>query len=121
MRAECARIVATHGETVLSSGGADSPPWKQRHLTAWNAPSQRGELAVRRAIEAYAAWADDYAAEFAEAGGMGRDGYFGEHAAALLGAIHASLSMGFKSRLDSGAISRLLHDLARSSGVSEDF
>lgn len=114
---ECARIVAAHGQTVLSSGGADSPPWKQRHLTAWNAPAQPGERAVKLAIQAYAAWADDYNDQFEDDGGLGRDGYFGEHAADMLRAIQASLSMGFKSRLDSGAIDRLLHDLARASGV----
>lgn len=114
---ECARIIATHGRTVLASGGADGPPSKQRHLDAWNAPAHPAELAVRRAIEAYAAWADAYNAQFEDEGGIGRHGYFGEHAAAMLRAIQASLTMRFKSRLDAGAIDRLLNDLARASGV----
>lgn len=118
---ECARIVASHPDTIRRTATADNPPWKGRHIVAWEDPRSAGERAVKLAIEAYAAFADDYNAQFEDSGGIGRDGFFGEHAAAMLGAIHASLTMGFKSRLDSGAISRLLHDLARASGVSEDF
>lgn len=117
---ECARIIASHPDTVRRSTSADDPPWKGRHIVAWENPRSNGERAVKLAIEAYAAWADDYNESFEDSGGIGLDGYFGEHALNLLRTIHESLTMGFKTRFDSGAISRLVHDLARTSGVDPD-
>lgn len=114
----CAKLVADHYLSVVENKTADSPPWKTRHLTAWLHPTKGGELAVRRAIEAYAAYADDYYDSFETE--LGGDGYFGGHARNMLRAIRASLNMGFKSNLDSGAVDRLVCELAAMSGFEPD-
>ncbi|RPJ39929.1 MAG: hypothetical protein EHM35_01005 [Planctomycetaceae bacterium] len=117
-RGACARLVEGHIQAVLGGNVADITSWKGVHLRAWKRPRKAGERAVKLAIEAYAAYADDYYDSFES--DMGTDGYFGEHARDMLSAINASLTMGFNSDLDSGAVHRLLADLARASGVDPD-
>jgi hypothetical protein len=117
----CSKIVSGHATAVAESPGSDNPRWKDRHIAGWCQPLTNGELAIKKAIEAYALFADGYTEDMGDiSDGMGTDGYFGEHALGMLQAINASLSMGYKSRFDSGAINRLLLDLARASGVNPD-
>lgn len=121
----CTNLVRSHANTIADESRDKPPafikePWRKRHIDAWNNPSpyKLGEVATKRAIEAYAAYADDYYDSFETE--MGLDGYFGEHARDMLSAINASLSMGFKSRFDSGAIHHLVRQLAEVSGVDPD-
>lgn len=117
----CRDIIAAHVHDVETAHGADYPAWKRRHIAAWNYPQTDGEVAVKQALRAYAAMADGYTADVSDDdGGIGRDGYFGDHALGLLKAVNAWLSMGVKSRLDNGAILRLIHQLAVASGVNPD-
>jgi hypothetical protein len=119
---ECTRLLTRHAASIADSPKSDYPAWKSRHIQGWNHPRFPGELAVKQALQAYAAMADGFNAEDGneDEGGIGRDGYFGEHALAMLQAVHAWLDMGQKSRLDSGAISSLIGELARASGVDPD-
>lgn len=112
----CTALVQGHAASV--AGMHSSNGWKERHLSAWKHPTQGGEIAVKRGIESFAAYADDYYNSFETE--LGNDGYFGEYARDMLRVINASLTMGFRSRLDSGAISRLLGDLARAAGIDPD-
>jgi len=114
----CAKLVEGHQRAVLGGPIADIPSWKTRHLQAWKRPRKGGERAVKLAIEAFAAYADDYYDSFETE--IAGDGYFADDALNMLKAINASLTMGFKSDLDSGAVHRLLADLARMSGFNPD-
>jgi hypothetical protein len=114
------KIVAAHSLTVFKSTTADAPPWKTRHIQSWDCPLTSGERAIKSSIEAYARLADAFNEEVTDDSGMGRDGYMGAHALAMLQAIRATLSMGFKTRFDGGAIDRLLRELATASGVNSD-
>lgn len=111
----CTKLVLGHADAVAGMQFINHPDWRARHLEAWKHPTKFGERATKLAIQAYALFADDYYDSFETE--IGSDGYFGEHALGMLQAINASLSMGFKSRLDSGAINHLLHQLAFLSGV----
>lgn len=113
----CAALVAAHEASVKGNWTPDKPIDTQtaEHLRAWKRPTKGGERAVKLAIEAYAAYADDYYDSFERE--LGTDGYFSGYARDMLLAINASLTMGFKSRLDSGCVHRLLIKLAEISGV----
>lgn len=114
----CARLVREHAASVANGEIPDITGQLAQHVKAWNHPFKGGERAVKLAIEGFAAYADDYYDSFeTEVGG---DGYFGGHARNLLRAINASLTMGFKSRLDSGSVHRLLLELARTAGIKGD-
>ena len=114
----CITLVREHAATVGASTTWGTPVVRAQHAAAWNYPTKFGERATKSAIEAYAYYADDYYDSFETE--LGTDGYFGGHARDMLRAINASLSMAFKSRLDSGAIHRLLRQLADVSGVDPD-
>lgn len=115
----CTKIVLAHTWDVQENHGADYPKWKQRHSDAWMIPVSASEVGVKRAIEGYAALADAYSNSFPDSL-IGQDGYFGEHALGMLQAINAWLNMGSHTRFDSGAVSRLLSQLAKASGVNPD-
>lgn len=119
---ECRRLLIFHAKDVTERHGADYPEWKARHIEAWNHPRKNGEIAVKQALQAYAAMADAFneASGNEDEGGIGRDGFMGDHARDMLSAVNAWLSMGIPSRLDSGAINRLIHQLAEASGVNPD-
>lgn len=114
----CTNLVRGHAAAVTASTTADNPRWKARHVQHWNRPTRFGERATKLAIESYAAYADDYYNSFESP--IGEDGYFGDHARNMLRAVSASLSMAFSSRLDSGAVHRLLCQLAEASGIDPD-
>lgn len=115
----CTKIVLAHTWDVQENHGADNPVWKQRHTDAWMIPMSASEVGVKRAVEAYAALADAHSNSFPDSL-IGEDGYFGEHALGMLRAINAWLTMGSHTRFDSGAVSRLLGQLAKASGVNPD-
>lgn len=116
----CTALVAGHLAAATGDWTPDKPidTQKAEHLRAWKRPTKGGERAVKLAIEAYAAYADDYYDSFERE--LGSDVYFSEHARDMLRAINASLTMGFKSRLDSGRVHRLLIQLAEVSGIEGD-
>ena len=114
----CITLVRDHAASVANMPFITEQYWRARHLEAWKHPTKFGERATKAAIEAYAYYADDYYDSFQSE--LGTDGYFGEHALDMLRAINASLSMGFKSRLNSGAIHGLLRQLAAMSGIEGD-
>lgn len=114
----CGALVAGHADSIMDGKTSDYPSWKARHARAWRYPRKGGERAVKLALEAYAAYADDYYDSFRSE--LGGDVYFGEHALEMLRAINASLTMGFKSDLDSGAVHRLVRELAAMSGVDPE-
>jgi hypothetical protein len=112
-----------HTKTVLEPPGAgDYPAWKKRHVDAWNHPQKNSEIAVKQMLQGYASMADQFNEQSGneDEGGIGRDGYFGDHARDILRAVNAYLSMGGPTRLDSGAVHRLIRDLAEASGVNPD-
>ena len=116
----CRTVLTAHVRDVLETRHADNPPWKQRHIVAWERPSAPNEIAIKQLLQGYAALADGYNETFEDDGGIGRNGYFAEHALGILQAANAYLNMGGKSRLDSGAVHRLIAQLADASGVNRD-
>jgi len=115
----CAKILSNHPADVREMhNGYDGPvKWKERHIGAWTMPVQPYDKSIRSLLVSYATMADLTAEYDAE---LGQDGYFGGHAADMLRAARAWLSMAGKTQLDMGAIDRLILQLAKASGVDPD-
>lgn len=116
----CQRLLTAHAADVRDNHYADNPPWMARHIEAWQLPVFPSDIGIKKALQAFACFAEAYSSQFTESR-LSDDGYFSEHARDMLKAVHAWLNIGDGVRkLDSGAISRLITQLAVASGLDPD-
>ena len=87
--------------------------WTNAHFEAWRSPRTKSEYAIKYAILSFAAMAD---ASLESGTPIGQDGYFGEHARAMVEAMLAYLNFDI-GRFDAGTLDRLIRDLAANNGV----
>lgn len=106
----CKNIVMGH---MMLMPGND---WTRQHSDAWRSPRRGAESYIKGIIEAYAGLADA-----SETNGilLGEDGYFYEHATAMIEAMRASLNLDM-GRFDCGTLDKLICALAKASGVKLD-
>jgi hypothetical protein len=110
MTSKCKNTIKDH---MLTMPGNDRT---RQHAMAWREPRKGSESFIKGMIEAYAGLADA-----SETNGilLGEDGYFGEHATAMIEAMRASLNIDM-GRLDCGTLDSLICALAKTSGVEID-
>lgn len=108
----CKEMVLLHYTGMVSSNDY----WKRRHADACAYPRKGTEQGLWSLITGFAALADGYAAQTEGERLLGQDGYFWEHARAMIDAMRFYLNYDC-GRFDCGTLDRLICELAKAAGV----
>lgn len=112
----CRNVIAAHDlELSRKLQGGTIADYQRRHQLAWESPTL-GERGLRQMIVGFAERADAYAAETSGERTIGQDGYWHEHALAMVEALRALLNFEC-GRFDCGTLDRLILDVAEAAGV----
>lgn len=111
------RIISAMVHKARGGRAGMTEGWQDRHLSAWIAPADGGEAAIKSAIIGLAGFADDWnLGEVTEDyDGVCTDGYCGPYFEQMAGAIIGLLSMDI-GRFDAGTLDGLIRDIVRNEG-----